>query len=54
MSCLEIVAQLPSPVVLPVRQDAARKALQEMFKGKEDALAAYDGGGSGKVPARAA
>lgn len=32
-------------------QDAAKKALQEMFQGKQDMLAAYDagGGGSGKV-----
>lgn len=32
-------------------QDAAKKALEEMFGGKEDLLAAYDAGGgnSGKV-----
>ncbi|BDA41661.1 hypothetical protein COCOBI_02-4420 [Coccomyxa sp. Obi] len=32
------------------KEDAAKKALQEMFKGKQDMLAAYDagGGGSGK------
>jgi hypothetical protein len=32
-------------------QDAAKKALQEMFQGKQDYLAAYDAGdgGSGKV-----
>lgn len=32
-------------------QDAAKKALQEMFQGKQDMLAAYDAGGgnSGKV-----
>ncbi|KAK9908672.1 hypothetical protein WJX75_001240 [Coccomyxa subellipsoidea] len=32
------------------KEDAAKKALQEMFQGKQDMLAAYDagGGGSGK------
>ena len=32
-------------------QNAAKKALEEMFGGKEDVLAAYDAGGgnSGKV-----
>lgn len=36
-------------------QDAAKKALEEMFGGKEDLLAAYDAGGGGnfgKVYAR--
>ena len=28
-------------------QDAAKKALEEMFGGKEDLLAAYDAGGGG-------
>ena len=33
-------------------QDAAKKALEEMFGGQQDVLAAYDAGGGniGKVP----
>ena len=29
-------------------QDAAKKALEQMFGGKQDVLAAYDAGGGGK------
>ncbi|KAK9827666.1 hypothetical protein WJX81_005176 [Elliptochloris bilobata] len=36
------------------KEDAARKALQEMFKGKDDALAAYDGNDGGKTIAAVA
>ena len=41
----------PTITVTVMLQDAAKKALEEMFGGQQDVLAAYDAGGgsSGKV-----
>ena len=41
----------PTMIVTAMLQDAAKKALEEMFGGQQDVLAAYDAGGgnSGKV-----
>lgn len=49
-TCLPVQG-VPHMTLIALLQDAAKKALEEMFGGQQDVLAAYDAGGgnSGKV-----